>query len=381
MKSTFANSVAIPSPKRVGGSLRPAAMSMAVSAVLLAVVGVITIHSASSELGVRYLPRQLVWVGLGMVAMAIGFLFDYHLLLRTSTWSYGLGLLGLGLILLFGHEAGGARSWVGIAGFGGQPSDVAKLGTAFLLARYLGTIRYEFLNLWHLAGAALIVGAPMVLIALQPDYGGAAMFVPIAGGMLWVAGIRLRLLIAIAIVGVVVGAGLWTFGMQDYQKERVLNFVDAERDPLGSGYQVRQSKIAVGSGAMVGRGYRQGTQSRLRFLPARHTDFVFAVLAEEWGFVGVVSILGLFALFLGGGVRIALRARDRSGLLLAAGLLAGLAVHILYNTAMVIGFLPVTGIPIPFLSYGGSFTLFCFFTTGILLGIDSRRYVNQSAFG
>ncbi len=380
MKSTFANAVGIPNPRRVGGTLRPAAMGMAMSAMMLALVGVLTIHSASSEMTVRYLPRQLVWIGLGMVAMAIGFLLDYHVFLRMSVWLYGLSLVALGFIMLFGHEAGGARSWIGIGGFGGQPSDVAKLATAFLLARYLGGVRYEFLGLRHIAAACAIAMGPVVLIALQPDYGGAAMFMPLLGGMLWVAGVRARLILGVAVIALVVGAGLWTFAMKDYQKERVLNFVDAERDPLGSGYQVRQSKIAVGSGAMVGRGYRQGTQSRLRFLPARHTDFVFAVLAEEWGFLGVLSILALYALYLGGGVRIALRARDRSGLLLAAGLLAALAVHILYNTAMVIGFLPVTGIPIPFMSYGGSFTLFCFFATGVLLGIDSRRYVNQSAF-
>ena len=376
MRSTFASAVRIPDAKRVGGTLQPVALTVAASSLVLALIGALTIHSASSELAVQYLPRQLAWIGLGMVAMAVGFLVDYHLWLRLSTWFYGIGILAVGLILVFGHEAGGARSWIGIGGFGGQPLDAAKLATAFVLARYLGKVRYEYLDLRHIFAASLLSGIPMVLIALQPDYGGAAMFVPVLGGMLWVAGIRPRLIIATAVIALALGAGLWTFAMQDYQKERVLNFIDSERDPLGTGYQLRQSKIAVGSGSLLGRGYMQGTQSRLRFLPARHTDFVIAVLAEEQGFLGILVVFFFYILFLGGGARIALRARDRSGMLLAAGLLAALAVHVLYNTAMVIGFLPVTGIPLPFLSYGGSFTLFCFFATGILLGIDSRRYVN-----
>jgi rod shape determining protein RodA len=165
--------------------------------------------------------------------------------------------------------------------------------------------------------------------------------------------------------------------MQDYQRERVITFLQPERDPLGAGYQVRQSKIAVGSGEFLGKGYLQGTQSQLRFLPARHTDFIFAVLAEEWGFVGVAVVLGLYALFLLNGAEVAMRGRDRAGILLVVALLSGTAFHILYNTAMVVGLVPNTGIPLPFLSYGGSFMLANFLSLGILLGVDFRRYVNR----
>ena len=156
-----------------------------------------------------------------------------------------------------------------------------------------------------------------------------------------------------------------------------MTFVQPERDPLGSGYQVRQSKIAVGSGKMFGRGYGQGTQSQLRFLPARHTDFILAVLAEEWGFLGVAVVLSLYVLYIWSGARIAMRARDRAGILVVVGLLSVFCFHVLYNTAMVVGYLPITGIPLPFLSYGGTFTLFNFTATGIILGIDLRRYVNR----
>ncbi|HKH48963.1 MAG TPA: FtsW/RodA/SpoVE family cell cycle protein, partial [Thermoanaerobaculia bacterium] len=180
-----------------------------------------------------------------------------------------------------------------------------------------------------------------------------------------------------ALIAILLGAGVWAFGMKPYQHQRVLTFLYPESDPLGAGYQVRQSKIAVGSGELVGKGYMQGTQSQLRFLPARHTDFILAVLAEEWGFVGVLTVLGLYVLYIRSAARIAMRARDRAGILLATGLLSVTCFHVLYNSAMVVGYLPITGIPLPFLSYGGSFTMVSFIATGIILGVDLRRYVNR----
>jgi rod shape determining protein RodA len=203
------------------------------------------------------------------------------------------------------------------------------------------------------------------------------MFVPMLGGMLLVAGVRVRYLAAALVGALAVGALVWSFGMQDYQRERVVTFLSPAHDPLGAGYQVRQSKIAVGSGELTGRGYLQGTQSQLRFLPARHTDFVLAVLAEEWGFVGVALVLALYGLFLGGAAAIAARARDRAGILLVVALASVAAFHVLYNSAMVIGLVPITGIPLPFLSYGGSFTLVNWVAVGLVLGVDFRRFVNR----
>ena len=350
---------------------------MLVCALLLAGIGALVLSSAAAEIDSDFLPRQIVWVVLGLGALALGAAVDYQLLVRAAPALYGIGVLSVLLILFFGHEAGGARSWIGLAGFGGQPTDFAKLATALLLARYLGSVRQEFLDTRHALVAGLIVGLPMALVALQPDLGGAMMFAPVLLGMALIAGIRLRLFVGGAVLLLVLGAGVWTFAMQPYQRDRVLTFLAPERDPLGAGYQVRQSKIAVGSGGLLGKGYRQGSQSQLRFLPARHTDFVFAVLAEEWGFLGVSLVLGLYGLFLWTGLRVAMSARDRAGVLLGAGLLFALAVHVLYNTGMVVGLVPVTGIPLPFLSYGGSFTLFSFFVTGVLIGVDLRRYVNR----
>jgi rod shape determining protein RodA len=348
-----------------------------IAALLLAGVGLATIHSASSELPVDYLPRQSVRIALGLLAFAIVFTVDYQVLLKFSVPIYAVSLCLLGVVLFFGSEAGGARSWLRVGTAQLQPSDLAKLATALLLARYLASANQRYLSIRQLLIAGAIVAVPMGLVALERDLGGAAMFVPIYAGMTLLAGIRWRLIVAVLLVAIAVAAGLWNFTMLDYQRERVKTFLAPGSDPLDAGYQLRQSKIAVGSGQLTGRGYMQGTQSQLRFLPARHTDFVFAVLAEEWGFVGVVGVMGLFAAFLLNGITIAMRARDRAAILLVVGLLSLIGFHVIYNTAMVVGLLPITGIPVPFLSYGGSFVLANFIAAGLILGVDYRRYVNR----
>ncbi len=348
-----------------------------VAALLLSAIGMATIQSASQEMGTDYLPRQAIWVALGLVVMLLAFSIDYHLLMGLAFPLYLMGLAALVVVLVVGHEAGGARSWLGIGAFRFQPAELCKITTVLLLARYLGRIPAVALDFKHIVGAMAIVAPPVILIALQPDLGSAAMFAPLLGACLLVAGLKWRIFIPAALIGILLAAGLWQFGLHGYQKERILTFVSPERDPHGAGYQIRQSKIAVGSGQVLGRGYQQGTQSQLRFLPARHTDFVFAVLAEERGFVGVLSVLGLYGLYVLSGAKAAMRARDRHGILLVSGILGMFSFHVLYNTAMVIGFVPITGIPLPFLSYGGSFTLLSFTATGLILNVDFRRYVNR----
>lgn len=352
-------------------------LGLTLSALLLAAIGLLTVHSASAEMPVDYFPRQAVWVGVGFVLLLIVVSIDYHVLLDLSLVLYGLGLASLVLVLVAGVERGGAANWLQIGPFQVQPSEFAKLATALLVARYLAGLNRRVLDLPQIFTAVAIVAVPMVLVAVEPDMGGAAMYAPLIAGMLLVAGVRARLLVTAAVIALVLGAGIWTFGMKGYQRQRVLTFLAPETDPLGAGYQVRQSKIAVGSGELVGKGYMQGTQSQLRFLPARHTDFILSVLAEEWGFLGVLGVLGLYITYITSAARIAVRARDRAGILLVTGLLSVQCFHILYNSAMVIGFVPITGIPLPFLSYGGSFTMVNFLSTGIMLGVDLRRYVNR----
>jgi len=352
-------------------------LGLTLSALLLAAIGLLTVHSASAEMPVDYLPRQALWVGLGFVLLLIVVSIDYHVLLDLSLVLYILGIGSLVLVLFAGVERGGAANWLQIGPFQFQPSEFAKLATGLLVARYLASLNRRVLDLPQILLAVAIVALPMFLVAIEPDMGGAGMYAPLIGGMLLVAGIRPRLLVTAAVLAIVLGAGVWTFGMQGYQRQRVLTYLQPETDPLGAGYQVRQSKIAVGSGELLGKGYLQGTQSQLHYLPARHTDFILAVLAEEWGFLGVLAVLGLYALYITSAARIAMRARDRAGILLVTGLLSVQCFHILYNSSMVVGYAPITGIPIPFLSYGGSFTLVNFLSTGIMLGVDLRRYVNR----
>jgi rod shape determining protein RodA len=346
------------------------------STLLLAAIGAATVHSASAEMPVDYLPRQLLWIGIGVVCMLLVAAFNYRTLIDLALVFYALGLGLLVAVLFYGKVAGGARGWFAFGGFAVQPAEIAKLTTALFLARYLAGINKRHLDLKQIGVSMLIVASPMVLLALQPDLGSAVMYLPMLAGMLLVAGVRWQVLAAAALVLVLSGAGLWTFGLHDYQRERVYTFVNPQADPLGAGYQVQQSKIAVGSGQLVGKGYLEGTQSKLRFLPAGHTDFIFAVLAEEWGFVGTVVVLALYAVFILNGLRVALRARERAAVILVVGLLSLFAFHVVYNTAMVVGFVPITGIPLPFLSYGGSFTTLNFAIAGLLLGIDVRRYAN-----
>ncbi len=347
------------------------------SAILLALVGLATIHSASSELALDYLPKQALRIVLGLLAFAVAFSLDYQVLAKFSVPIYAAAMFLLVLVLVIGSEAGGARSWLRLGAAQLQPSDIAKLATILLLARYLAGINRSFVRIPQILTASGITALPVLLVALERDLGGAAMFVPILAGMLLVSGVRWRTLVAGALVLLVLGALVWNFGMLDYQRTRVKTFLSPGSDPLDAGYQLQQSKIAVGSGMLIGRGYMQGTQSQLRFLPARHTDFIFAVLAEEWGFVGVLVVLVLFSSYILNGFAVAFRARDRTAILLVVGFLSLVSFHVLYNTAMVVGLVPITGIPLPFVSYGGSFIVANFIAAGLILGIDFRRYVNR----
>ena len=375
--ATISTTASLPDERRFVRQLATVRWALLIAAVLIAAIGLITVHSASSELSIDYLPRQAIWLVLGLLVFFVAFSFDYQFLTKFSIPIYAVTMVLLVLVLVVGKEAGGARSWLGIGAYRLQPSEFAKIATALLLARYLAGINRRFLSLGQIVAATSIVALPMVLVALESDLGGAAMFVPMLAGMLVVAGVPWRYFAIGAAVAIVLAAVGWNLVMLDYQKDRVRTFISPGSDPQGAGYQLRQSKIAVGSGQLYGRGYQQGTQSQLRFLPARHTDFIFAVLAEEWGFIGVAVVLILYALYILNGTKVALRARDRVGILLIVGLLSGFAFHVLYNTAMVVGLVPITGIPLPFLSYGGSFTLANFTATGLILGIDFRRHVNR----
>jgi rod shape determining protein RodA len=367
----------LPEERSLLRSLGNVHWGLLLAALGLYVAGVMTIKSATSELGNEYFNRQLMWGVVGLVVLSVVFAIDYRRLIDLSPIFYVITLGALVMILIFGHTAGGAKSWVGIGGFGGQPSEMAKLLMSLILARYLAGNDKAYLDLREILTATGLTAIPMSLVIAERDLGGAAMFLAILGAMLLVAGIRPRVIIVVAALGLMIALGAWKWALHDYQKARIVSFVSPEADPLGSGYQVRQSKIAVGSGQWIGRGYGQGTQSQLRFLPERHTDFIMAVLAEEWGFLGVLAVFGLYLTYFGTAAKIAMRSRDRVGILLVTGLVAVQAVHVIYNTAMVVGLLPITGVPLPFLSYGGSFSMINFMALGLVLNVDFRRYVNR----
>jgi rod shape determining protein RodA len=359
------------------GQLEGIDWSILVSTLMLAGIGLATVHSATANMGGGFLTRQAVAIGIGFVLMLGFFVIDYHKLMDWALPLYVIACVTLLAVLFIGQVRGGARSWLGVGPAGFQPSEPAKLLTAIFLCRFLANVNRPVLSLKQIVLAIAILVPPVGLVMAQPDYGTAAMFMPILAGSLLIAGIRWKVIIITAMIGLAGVAGVWFFFTQDYQKERVETFLNPESDPRGAGYQVRQSKIAVGSGEVIGKGYMEGTQSKLQFLPARHTDFIFAVLAEEWGFLGVILVLLLYGVYIVNGARVAMRARDREGILLVISLLSLVAFHVLYNTAMVVGLLPITGIPLPYLSYGGTFTLLNFAITGLILSVDVRRYVNR----
>jgi rod shape determining protein RodA len=216
----------------------------------------------------------------------------------------------------------------------------------------------------------------VALIVVQPDFGTEATFVPLMAAAMFFGGIRPRYWIIAILIVAIAFPSAWFFFLKPYQKERIMIFLNPERDPLGSGYQVTQAKIAIGSGGITGKGFRQGTQAKLEYLPARHTDFIFAVLGEEWGFVGIIVVLTLYLFLIIQALQIAKASRDRGGTFLAISLISFFVFHILINVAMQIGLLPTTGIPLPLISYGGSSTMMFFIAVGLILNVDYRKFVN-----
>lgn len=348
------------------------------TAILIAAIGCMLVYSATYfSTSTPFLQKQMIWVFIGIVLMIIAITIDYRVLMDISWVLYGIGLVMLLYLLVWGRVTANVRSWIHLGGgFQFQPSEFIKIFTALVLAKFFDSNSRAYLDLRSFALISAIIGAPVLMIALQPDFGTAATFVPLVAAAMFFGGIKPRYwIIAILIAAIAIPVG-WNFFLKPYQQERLLIFLDPERDPLGSGYQVTQAKIAIGSGGITGKGFKQGTQAKLEFLPARHTDFIFAVLGEEWGFVGVVVVLGLYLFLIVQALTIAKQARDRGGAFLVICLISFFIFHILINVAMQIGLLPTTGIPLPLISYGGSSTMMFFLAVGLILNVDFRKYAN-----
>jgi rod shape determining protein RodA len=348
--------------------------SIIAAALVLTVMSATTLASLHvGRAGVGLALRQIAWIGLGLVALLAVASVDYRRLVRAAPMLYAVGLGGLATVFVLGRSVSGARRWILLGPFSVQPSELFKL-CFLLMAVWLLSSRWaQPTTTTALALLVVIAAVPFVLIVKQPDLGTALLLFPLLLALLVGAGIRLKLLGGMLVAGVGALPLAWLV-LKDYQRERIMVYLDPFRDPLGSAYNVIQAKIAIGSGQLLGKGIAGATQSRLAFLPERHTDFIFAVFAEMWGFVGCVVLLSGYAWLLLRGFDIAGAARDPVGRLVALGATSLLAAQVLINVGMVTGLLPVVGIPLPFMSYGGSSMLVSMATLGLLLSVRMRQF-------
>jgi rod shape determining protein RodA len=320
--------------------------------------------------------RQVYWIAGGMALMFLMSLINFQVLLESSFWLYIAAIVSLLAVAVFGRKYLGAKRWVLLPGgqhF--QPSEWVKLVLILVLAKYFSEA-HERTSLSDILKAGLIAGVPMLLVLKQPDLGTALTYVPVAMMALFLGGIQFRHAAAILVIAGVLMPAVWHYGLKPYQKERLTTFLHPDADSQNRGYQLEQSKIAVGSGGIWGKGIRQGTQTQGSFLPEPHTDFILAAWAEEHGFVGTISLLLLYFVVLVRLIHNAQTAPDRAGGFVIMGVVAVLLFHILVNAGMVVGYMPVTGIPLPLMSYGGSSLLFTFLALGIVMNIRMRRFVN-----
>jgi rod shape determining protein RodA len=341
---------------------------------VLCTISVFEIYSAT--LHTKYSgfhTKQLYWIVGGIIAMFIMSKLDYHKLLDVVWYLYGFFMLAL-----VGHKALGGKRWLKFGPITFQPSEWFKLVLIVLMALYFANLGGKSLTWRDIFKAMALVGMPMVFVLMQPDLGTALTYTPILLAGLFLGGINWKQAAILGTVGLVAIVGVWTSGkiLKPYQKARLTSFLNPDNDPKGSGYQIRQSLIAVGSGGVWGKGAEQGSQTQGDFLPIPHADFIFAAFSEEHGFTGAFLVLLLYFVILMRLIQNAQTAADMSGSLLVMGVVAVLTFQIAVNVGMVIGFMPVTGIPLPLMSYGGSSVLFTFLALGVVMNVRMRRFVN-----
>jgi len=345
---------------------------------LVAGAGIVNLYSATANwagAGTPVYLKQLFWFGLGLLIMIGICLFDYRHLEYLGYPAYGVVMLLLIAVLALGRTSMGATRWLSVGGISLQPSEVMKIVIILVLAKYFSEKATPLgFTLKELAAPGALLLVPALLVIKQPDLGTAMLLLAIGGSMTLFAGVRRSAMIWLGLCGVLAALGGW-FLLHDYQRQRIYTFISPERDPLGAGYHIIQSKIAVGSGGFFGRGFGKGTQAQLSFLPERHTDFAFSVFAEEWGFTGCLLLLALYLLIVLWGLYIARQANDRFGMFLALGVSAMLFWHIVVNLGMVIGLLPVVGVPLPLFSYGGTSMITTMTGVGLLLNVCMRRFM------
>lgn len=342
----------------------------------LAVIGIINIYSATMVDGNNLYEKQLIWFLIGLCLMLFVTFVNYVHLERLAYHIYGLAVTLLIATFLFGRTTAGATRWLNLGFMSFQPSEFAKIAIIIVFAKYFNETRVpaKGMSLKDLALPSLLAFIPFILIAKQPDMGTALLTFFIFASMVIFAKVRIKTLTGIIAISLPMIPLGWHF-LKGYQKARLMSFRDPTLDPLGTGYHIMQSKIAIGSGGALGNGFTHGTQGQLRFLPEHHTDFIFSVLAEEWGFFGSFIVLALYFTLILWGLNIAQNAKDRLGAFLAFGVSAMLLWHVTINIGMVTGMLPVVGVPLPFMSYGGSFLMTTMIGAGILANVSMRRFI------
>jgi rod shape determining protein RodA len=347
--------------------------------VTVCLLGILNIYSATTPykiVGTAYYLKQIYWMLAGMFVALIVSSFDYHILEDFSYWFYGFLIILLVAVLIIGRRSMGATRWLHLGLFNVQPSELMKIVIIITFARFFNNFQSAGqLTLRDMLLPLGILVMPVALIVKQPDLGTAIIVILIALSMTFYIGLRWTTIAGFICVTIPMAWIGWAHFLRPYQKNRILDFLNPERSRLGSGYHIIQSKIAVGSGGIAGKGYVKGTQSQLRFLPEQHTDFAFSVFAEEWGFIGCLVLLILYLSLVLWGLNIARRCNDRFGSLLAVGVTAMLFWHIVINMGMVIGMFPVVGVPLPFFSYGGTSMITSMVGIGLLLNISMRRFM------
>jgi len=346
-----------------------------IAVLTLCAVGLAQIYSATGGWS-AIVQVQIYGILVGLIALLVSLSIDYRSLADKSHLIY-VAIAGLLLyVLLFGAVRGGSRRWIDLGTFNIQPSEFAKAALALVLAKFFGESRRGTVTRVDLLVAGALTAIPLVLIAQQPDLGTAATLLPVAFAVVYVAGMPMRILGVLALVGLLAAPIAWKFALQDYQRGRISTFLDPSQDARGAGYQQIQARITVGSGGPWGKGFTEGTQGQLRFLPVAHNDFIFSVLAEEQGFAGVIVVLGLYLFVILRSLESARLAKDRLGAYLVLGVLASFTFQVIYNITMSAGLAPVKGLTLPLMSYGGSSMIATLVGFGLVLNVRMRRFTN-----
>ena len=338
--------------------------------IAVSILGLIVLYSAGGG-DIELVERQLIRLGIAYTCMLVVAQFPPRLLLRLTPWLFVTGILFLVAVLIGGEISGGAQRWLNLYVVRFQPSEMMKLAVPMMVAWYLADTRLPP-NRWQLLASVTLIAVPMLMIAKQPDLGTALLIASSGIFVVFLAGLQWRLLAFFSALVAAAAPLIWHF-MHDYQRQRVITLLNPESDPLGSGYHIIQSKIAIGSGGLFGKGWMNGTQSQLNFLPERSTDFIFAVLGEEFGFFGILLLFALYTIIVIRGIMISIQAQDTYTRLLAGSLAMTFCVYFIVNTGMVTGLLPVVGLPLPMISYGGTSIVTLMAGFGILMSIQTHR--------